>query len=116
MMRYDGQQVTGMLPMTAVACGTASLPLADQIAARRNQMIAAREKTIAHVKSRGLNVLPGSHANMFMVEWKDKTPKEMQDASLPTTCRSAVHGQPTPNVARHGGFGRRHAEVLPGAR
>lgn len=82
MMRYDGQQVTNNLPMTAVACGTASLPLADQIKARREQMVAVREKCIAHIQSRGLKVLPGSHANMFMVEWKDKTPKEMMAAFL----------------------------------
>lgn len=77
MMRYDGQQVTNMLPMTAVACGTASVTLANEIKARRDQMIAAREKTIVHIQRRGLNVLPGSNANMFMVEWKDKTPQEM---------------------------------------
>ncbi|SFF90424.1 histidinol-phosphate aminotransferase [Novosphingobium sp. CF614] len=82
MMRYDGQQVTNMLPMTAVACGTASLPLADEIKARREQMIAVREKAIAHIRSRGLNVIPGSHANMFMVEWKGKTPAEMMAAFL----------------------------------
>lgn len=82
MMRYDGQQVTSMLPMTAVVCGTASLPLAAQIKARREQMIAVREKTIAHIQSRGLKVVPGSHANMFMVEWKGKTPKEMMAAFL----------------------------------
>jgi histidinol-phosphate aminotransferase len=82
MMRYDGMQVTSMLPMTAVACGTTSLPLADQIKARRAQMIATREKTIAHIQSRGLKVLPGSHANMFMVEWKGKTPSEMMAAFL----------------------------------
>ena len=82
MMRYDGQQVSNMLPMTAVACGTASLTLADQIKARREQMIGAREMAIAHVRKRGLKVLPGSHANMFMVEWKGKTPKEMMAAFL----------------------------------
>ncbi|TCM17879.1 histidinol-phosphate aminotransferase [Novosphingobium sp. PhB165] len=82
MMRYDGGQVTSMLPMTAVACGTASLPLADQIKARRDQMIAAREETIAHIERRGLKVLPGSHANMFMVDWNGKTPKEMMAAFL----------------------------------
>lgn len=82
MMRYDGQQVTAMLPMTAVACGTASLTLADQIKARRAQMIAVREETLAHIAKRGLTVVPGSHANMFMVEWKDKTPKEMMAAFL----------------------------------
>lgn len=82
MMRYDGQQVSNMLPMTAVACGIASLPLADQIAARRAEMAAVRDKTIAHVESRGLKVLPGSKANMFMVEWKDKTPAAMMAAFL----------------------------------
>ena len=82
MLRYDGRQVTNMLPMTAVACGTASLTLADQIKARRAEMVAVRTKTIAHIESRGLKVLPGSHANMFMVEWKDKTPTQMQAAFL----------------------------------
>ncbi|MCJ2178182.1 pyridoxal phosphate-dependent aminotransferase [Novosphingobium album (ex Hu et al. 2023)] len=82
MMRYDGGQVTNQLPMTAVACGTASVPLADQIKARAAQMVSAREMAIAHVQKRGLKVIPGSHANMFMVEWKDKTPKEMMAAFL----------------------------------
>lgn len=84
MMRYDGQQVTAMLPMTAVACGAASLPLADQIKARREQMIAAREATIAYLANRKIKVLPGSHANMFMVDWSTigKTPKDMMAALL----------------------------------
>lgn len=82
MMRYDGFQVTNMLPMTAVACGTASIPLAADIKARRDEMIAVREKTIAHLQNRGLKVLPGSHANMFMTEWKGKAPKEMMAALL----------------------------------
>jgi histidinol-phosphate aminotransferase len=82
MMRYDGQQVTGMLPMTAVACGTASLPLADQIAARRAEMTAVREETLAHIAKRGLTYLPGSRANMFMVDWKTRSPKEMMAAFL----------------------------------
>lgn len=82
MMRYDGGQVTNMLPMTAVACGTVALGMADQIVARRNEMIAAREATIAHILDRGLTVMPGSQANMFMVEWKDRTPKEMMAALL----------------------------------
>ncbi|MCT2401519.1 pyridoxal phosphate-dependent aminotransferase [Novosphingobium mangrovi (ex Huang et al. 2023)] len=82
MMRYDGGQVTNMLPMTAVACGTASVPLAAQIKARAAQMVSAREMAIAHLQKRGLKVIPGSHANMFMVEWKDRTPKEMMAALL----------------------------------
>ncbi|RZF66177.1 aminotransferase class I/II-fold pyridoxal phosphate-dependent enzyme [Sphingomonas populi] len=80
MMRYDGGQVTNMLPMTAVACGTAVLPLADKIVARRNEMIAVREETLAHLKKRGLKYIP-SQANMFMVDWgAGKDPKAMQAA------------------------------------
>ena len=82
MMRYDGNQVTNMLPMTAVACGTAAVGMAAEIKARRDEMIAAREKTIAHIQRRGLKVMPGSNANMFMLEWKDKTPREMMVALL----------------------------------
>jgi len=82
MMRYDGQQVGYMLPMTAVACGTASLPLADKIAKRRAEMIAVREETLAHLKMRGLAYIP-SRANMFMVDWGPKTtPKAMMAAFL----------------------------------
>ncbi|HEY2706808.1 MAG TPA: pyridoxal phosphate-dependent aminotransferase [Caulobacteraceae bacterium] len=82
MMRYDGQQVNYMLPMTAVACGTASLGLADKIAARRGEMISAREETLAHLKKRGLSYIP-SRANMFMVDWgAGKSPKAMMAAFL----------------------------------
>ncbi|MCJ2182752.1 pyridoxal phosphate-dependent aminotransferase [Novosphingobium sp. 1949] len=77
MMRYDGGQVTNMLPMTAVACGAASVPLAAQIKQRADEMIAARDYAIAHLEKRGVKVIPGSKANMFMAEWKGKTPKEM---------------------------------------
>jgi histidinol-phosphate aminotransferase len=80
MMRYDGQQVTFMLPMTAVACGTASLTLADQIVARRNAMIAVREETFAHLRKRKIPYIP-SQANMFMVDWgAGKKPSAMQAA------------------------------------
>jgi histidinol-phosphate aminotransferase len=82
MVRYDGWQVTYMLPMTAVACGAASLPLADKIAARRAEMIAVREETLAHLKLRGLAYIP-SRANMFMVDWgPGRDPKTMQAALL----------------------------------
>ncbi len=82
MMSYDGAQVTNMLPMTAVAAGTASVGLASEIKARAAQMVAARDYTLAHLEKRGLKVLPGSQANMFMVEWQDRTPKAMMAALL----------------------------------
>jgi histidinol-phosphate aminotransferase len=82
MMRYDGQQVTFMLPMTAVACGTASLGLADKIVARRAEMTAVREETLAHLRLRGLRYIP-STANMFMVDWgPGRDPKAMQAALI----------------------------------
>ncbi|WBH15037.1 pyridoxal phosphate-dependent aminotransferase [Sphingomonas radiodurans] len=82
MMRYDGFQVTGTLPMTAVACGNASYTQADLITARRNEMIAVRETTIAQLKARGLTVHPNSQANMFMVDWKTRQAKDVQAALL----------------------------------
>jgi histidinol-phosphate aminotransferase len=79
MMRYDGFQVTGTLPMTAVACGNAVYTQADLIKARRAEMIATREKTIAWLKGKGVKVLPGSQANMFMIDW-GKPAKDVQKA------------------------------------
>jgi histidinol-phosphate aminotransferase len=82
MMRYDGQQVTNMLPMTAVACGTAMLSLADKIKARRAEMVAAREIAFEHLKKRKVAYIP-SEANMFMLDWgKGKDPKTMMAALL----------------------------------
>lgn len=81
MMRYDGFQVTGTLPMTAVACGAASLPEASLIKARRAEMIAAREETLAFLKKKGIPYHEGSQGNMFMVDW-GKPAKPMQAALL----------------------------------
>lgn len=82
MMRYDGQQVTFMVPMTAMACGTASLPLANKITSRRAEMIAVREATMAHLAKRGITTIP-SQANMFLADWGSfATPAEMQEKFL----------------------------------
>lgn len=99
MMRYDGGQVTAMLPMTAVACGTASLTQADQIVTRRAEMIAVREAAIAGVKARGLKVIPGSHANMFMVDW-GRPAKEMQAKLLADGVQIGRSWDAWPNVGR----------------
>ncbi|WP_338467434.1 pyridoxal phosphate-dependent aminotransferase [Novosphingobium sp. ZN18A2] len=82
MMRYDGGQVTFMLPTTAVACGTACITMDDKIARRKAEMIASRDMTMAHLKKRGIPYIP-SEANMFMMDWgKGKDPKAMQAAML----------------------------------
>ena len=82
MMRYDGAQVTGTLPMTAVACGNAAYTQFDAIKARRAEMIAAREATLDHLRRRKLVVHSGSQANMLMIDWKTRPAKAMQQALL----------------------------------
>jgi histidinol-phosphate aminotransferase len=73
----------GGLSITAMACGNAVYPEAGLIKARREEMIANREETIAWLMKKGLSVQSGSQANMFMVDWK-KPAKEMQAALLAT--------------------------------
>jgi len=99
MMRYDGGQVTAMLPMTAVACGTVSVAQADLIKARRAEMVANREMAIAHLKKKGIKVIPGSQANMFMVDW-GKPAKEMQAAILAQKVQIGRNWPIWPNVSR----------------
>ncbi|MDV5823443.1 pyridoxal phosphate-dependent aminotransferase [Sphingobium naphthae] len=73
----------GGLSITAMACGNAVYPEASLIKARREEMIANREETIAWLTKKGINVQTGSQANMFMMDWK-KPAKEMQTAMLNT--------------------------------
>ena len=79
MMRYDGGMQSGALPVTSLACGTASLTAATLIADRRAQMQAARGMTLDHLKKRGLTVIP-TEANMLMIDWKTKPAKDLQAA------------------------------------
>jgi histidinol-phosphate aminotransferase len=71
----------GGLSITAMACGAAVYDKADLIKARRNEMIATREETIAWLKKKGVTVQPGAQANMFMIDWK-KPAKDVQAALL----------------------------------
>lgn len=73
----------GGLSITAMACGNAVYPEAGLIKARREEMIANREETIAWLTKKGIAVQPGSQANMFMMDWK-KPAREMQAALLAT--------------------------------
>lgn len=99
MMRYDGGQVTAMLPMTAVACGTVSVAQPDLIKQRRAEMIAARTLATDHLAKKKIKVLPGSHANMFMVDW-GKPAKEMQAALLTENVQIGRSWPVWPNVSR----------------
>lgn len=73
--------VGGGISITAMACGAAVYNEDALIKARRNEMTANREETIAWLTKKGIEVQGGSHANMFMVDWK-KPAKEMQMALL----------------------------------
>ena len=79
MMRYDGGMQSGALPLPSLACATASLTAADLIAGRRREMQAARAMSLAHLRRRGLAVLP-TDANMFMIDWKTAKAPAMQAA------------------------------------
>ena len=81
MTRYDGMTQSIGLPMPSLVCATASLSCADLIAGRRTQMRQARAMAIAHVRKRGLNVLP-TDANMFIVDWRTKPAQEMESAFM----------------------------------
>lgn len=100
MMRYDGYQVTGTLPVTALACGTAAYTATDAIKARRAEMIAVREDTLAHLKKRNIVYHPGSEANMFMLDWKTKPAKEMQAALLAQNVQIGRSWEIWPTVSR----------------
>ncbi len=79
MMRYDGGMQSGALPVTSLACATASLTASDLIKARRAEMQEARGMTIAFLEKRGLKVFP-TNANMFMIDWQKKPATAMQAA------------------------------------
>lgn len=100
MMRYDGMQVTGTLPMTAVACGAAAYPMAEAIKARRAEMIATRTATIAHLQKHGLTVFPNSQANMIMIDWKTKPAADMQKALLAEKVQIGRNWPIWPTVSR----------------
>jgi len=61
----------------AIVCGTVSLMQADEIAKRRREMFEARNVTFEFLRKRRAKVLP-SQANFFMLDWKDKSARDMQ--------------------------------------
>jgi histidinol-phosphate aminotransferase len=75
-----GPSMSG-ISITAMACGAAVYPEAGLIKARRAEMVANREETIAWLTKKGLFVHPGANANMFMVDWK-KPAKDVQTALI----------------------------------
>ncbi|MBS0254353.1 MAG: aminotransferase class I/II-fold pyridoxal phosphate-dependent enzyme [Proteobacteria bacterium] len=79
MMRYDGGMQSGSLPLPSLACARASLSQGADIARRRAEMEAAREVGQRAARAKGLKLVEGSRANMFMIDWGGRTGKAMQD-------------------------------------
>ena len=79
MQRYDGDVLSGSLPLPSLVCATASLRQAGAIAQRRREMELNLAFASAEVKRRGFKVLQ-SRANMFMVDWGGKPATEMRAA------------------------------------
>jgi histidinol-phosphate aminotransferase len=90
----------GGLSITAMACGNAVYTEKALIKARREEMIANREETIAWLKSKKLSVQPGSQANMFMVDWGSKPAKEVQTALLAEKVQIGRNWAIWPTVSR----------------
>ena len=77
MQRYDGDVLSGSLPLPSLVCATASLKQAALIVQRRREMQLNLTFVTTELKRRGLQVLP-SVANMFMVDWGGKDAKAMR--------------------------------------
>ncbi len=78
MQRYDGDALSGSLPLPSLVCATASLREAALIARRRNELRAELTFMTAELNRRGYATLP-SEANMLMVDWGGPPAKAMRE-------------------------------------
>ena len=79
MQRYDGDALSGSLPLPSLACATASLGQTALIAQRRAFMQNNLAFVTREVERRGFKVIP-SRANMFMIDWNGRPAKQMREA------------------------------------
>jgi histidinol-phosphate aminotransferase len=79
MQRYDGDALSGSLPLPSLACATTSLGQTALIAQRRAFMEANLAFVTREVERRGFKVIP-SRANMFMIDWNGRPAKQMREA------------------------------------
>ena len=116
MQRYDGDVLSGSLPLPSLVCATASLGQTREIALRRSQLRSELAFVTAELNKRGYATLP-SEANMLMVDWGGPPAKAMREkealerASKPTfgkpslrVIRGAFYDQPRLVPVAHDGF------------
>lgn len=60
---------SNFLPVTGVACATASMRVRNLVAERRGQMAEVRNSVFAHMEKKGISFIP-SEANFFMLDAK----------------------------------------------
>lgn len=78
MQRYDGDVLSGSLPLPSLVCATASLGQTREIALRRSQLRSELAFVTAELNKRGYATLP-SEANMLMVDWGGPPAKAMRE-------------------------------------
>ncbi|MBV1837600.1 aminotransferase class I/II-fold pyridoxal phosphate-dependent enzyme [Acetobacter estunensis] len=69
MMRYDGETATKLINVAALAGARESLLLPEEVRRRREDMTSVRREVEAHLTHRHIAFVPGSVANMIMVDW-----------------------------------------------
>ena len=99
MQRYDGDALSGSLPLPSLACATASLGQTAQIAQRRAFMEANLAFVTREVERRGFKVIP-SRANMFMVDWSGRPARQMREAIRKQGVEIGRSWAVWPNVSR----------------
>jgi len=99
MMRYDGGMQSGALPLPSLVCATASLTDAQGIAKRKAEMELARAYALDVLKKKGIKTMP-THANMFMIDWGNKSAKEMQTKFRAQSVEIGRSWPIWPNVSR----------------
>lgn len=69
MLSYDGESVSKLLNVSAVAGARQSLLSSKDIKKRRDDMTSVRREVEAHLTQRHIAFIPNSQANMIMVDW-----------------------------------------------
>lgn len=99
MMRYDGGMQSGALPLPSLVCATASLTDSVGIAKRKAEMEMARGYALDVLKKKGIKTMP-TKANMFMIDWGNKSAKDMQTKFRTQSVEIGRSWPIWPNVSR----------------
>lgn len=98
---YDDGELSGQLPIPAVACAVGSITDQASIVSRRKTLMENRAMTIENLTKRKMKLIMPTDANMIMVDWQTKSAKEMSAAFRAQGVQIAGPRWPTwPTVSR----------------